>query len=130
MNMQASCAAGAVRAIVVAKRGIVMKSTDINRIDRDLKQAKKKQEMIEKRLDSRGGSVGDFIKKLGSLLFHDQKKIYNLKGNQQIKALFADMKEHLPGDQWENVIRKAVRETKVEQREEALQELLALLQSE
>jgi len=107
-----------------------MKSTDINRIDRDLKQAKKKQEMIEKRLESRGGSVGDYIKKLGSLLFHDQKKIYNLKGNQQIKGLFADMKQHLPEDQWENVLRKAVRETKVEQREEAMQELTALLQSE
>jgi len=107
-----------------------MKSTDINRIDRDLKQAKKKQEMIEKRLESRGGSVGDYIKKLGSLLFHDQKKIYNPNANKQIKGLFADMKQHLADDQWENVVRKAVRETKVEQREEALQELLALLQSE
>ncbi len=107
-----------------------MKSTDINRIDRDLKQAKKKQELIEKRLESRGGSIGDYIKKLGSLLFHDQKKIYNLKGNQQIKGLFEEMKEHLPESQWENVLRKAVRETKVEQREEAIRELLALLQSE
>ena len=107
-----------------------MKSTDINRIDRDLKQAKKKQEMIEKRLESRGGSVGDYIKKLGSLLFHDQKKIYNLKGNQQIKGLFADMKQHLSEDQWEIVLRKSVRETKVQLREEALQELMALLQSD
>ena len=107
-----------------------MKSTDINRIDRDLKKAHKKQEMIDKRIEGRGGSVGDYIKRLSALLFHDQKKIYNLKGNQQIKALFADMKQTLPQDQWENVIRKAVRETKVEQREEALQELLALLQSE
>jgi hypothetical protein len=107
-----------------------MKSTDINRIDRDLKQAKKKQETIEKRLESRGGSVGDYIKKLYALLFHDQKKIYNLKGNAQIKSLFADMKQHLPDGQWENVLRKAIRETKVEQREEAYAELQALLQSE
>jgi hypothetical protein len=107
-----------------------MKSTDINRIDRDLKQAKKKQELIEKRLEGRGGSVGDYLKKLGTLLFHDQKKIYNLKGNEQIKGLFADMKQHLPESQWENVLRKAIRETKVEQREEAYRELQALLQSE
>jgi hypothetical protein len=40
------------------------------------------------------------------------------------------MKQHLPEGQWENVLRKAVRETKVEQREEAYQELVALLQSE
>jgi hypothetical protein len=107
-----------------------MKSTDINRIDRDLKQAKKKQETIEKRLESRGGSVGDYIKKLGSLLFHDEKKIYNLKGNQQIKGLFDEMKQHLPEGQWENVLRKAIRETKVEQRDEAYRDLAALLQSE
>jgi predicted DNA-binding protein YlxM (UPF0122 family) len=107
-----------------------MKSTDINRIDRDLKQAKKKQEMIEKRLESRGGSVGDYIKKLGSLLFHDEKKIYNLKANQQIKGLFAEMKQHLPENQWENVLHKAVRETKVQQREEAFRELQVLLQSD
>ena len=107
-----------------------MKSTDINRIDRDLKQAKKKQELIEKRLEGRGGSVGDYLKKLGTLLFHDQKKIYNLTGNEQIKGLFADMKQHLPESQWENVLRKAIRETKVEQREEAYRELQALLQSE
>jgi len=107
-----------------------MKSTDINRIDRDLKQARKKQELLEKRIEGRGGSVGDYIKRLGALLFHDQKKIYNLKGNEQIRQLFKEIKQHLPEAQWENELRKAVRETKVEQREEAFGELQVLLQSE
>jgi hypothetical protein len=106
-----------------------MKSTDINRIDRDLKQARKKQELNEKRIESRGGSVGDYIKKLLGLLFHDQKKIYNLKGNEPIRQLFADMKQHLPEAQWETVLRKAIRETKIEQRDEAFTELKVLLQS-
>jgi predicted DNA-binding protein YlxM (UPF0122 family) len=111
------------------EREIPMKSTDINRIDRDLKQARKKQEIIEKRIEGREGSVGDYIKRLVALLFHDQKKIYNLKGNESIRKLFEDLKQHLPEAQWENVVRKAVRETKVEQREEACSELRVLLQS-
>jgi hypothetical protein len=104
-----------------------MKSTEINRIDRELRQARKKQETIDKRLQNRGTSVGDYIKRLNALLFHDQKKIYNLKNNAEIQKLFAEMKQNLPVDQWEIVLRKAVRETKVEKREEAFSELKVLL---
>jgi hypothetical protein len=104
-----------------------MKSTEIDRIDRELRQARKKQEMIDKRLQSRGTSVGDYIKRLGALLFHDQKKIYNLKGNAEIQNLFAEMKQNIPVDQWEIVLRKAVRETKVENRDQAIDELKILL---
>jgi predicted DNA-binding protein YlxM (UPF0122 family) len=106
-----------------------MKSTEIDRIDRELRQARKKQETIEKRLQHRGTSVGDYIKRLNALLFHDQKKIYNLKNNAEIQKLFTEMKQNLPADQWETVLRKAVRETKVEKREEAFTELKNLLGS-
>lgn len=106
-----------------------MKSTEIDRIDRELRQARKKQEMIEKRLQSRGTSVGEYIKRLNALFFHDQKKIYNLKNNAEIQKLFAEMKRNLPAEDWEVVLRKAVRETKVEKREEAISELKILLGS-
>jgi predicted GTPase len=106
-----------------------MKSTEINRIDRELRQARKKQETIEKRLQSRGTSVGDYIKRLNALLFHDQRKIYNLKNNAEIQKLFAEMKQNLPAEQWEIVLRKAIRETKVEKREEAFSELKVLLEA-
>ena len=106
-----------------------MKSTEIDRIDRELRQARKKQELIDKRLQSRGTSVGDYIKRLNALLFHDQKKIYNLKGNVDIQNLFAEMKQNIPADQWEIVLRKAVRETKVANRDQAIDELKILLGS-
>lgn len=104
-----------------------MKSTEIDRIDRELRQARKKQEILDKRLQNRGTSVGDYIKRLNVLLFHDQKKIYNLKGNADIQNLFAEMKQNIPADQWEIVLRKAVRETKVENRDQALDELKILM---
>jgi hypothetical protein len=103
-----------------------MKSTDIDRIDREFKRARKKEELIEKRLENRPErTVGDYIKKLYSLFYHDDKKIYNLKDNADILTLFVEMKEDLLESKWENVIRKAIKETKIEvkQREEAFKEL-------
>ena len=103
-----------------------MKSTDIDRIDREFKRARKKEELIEKRLENRAErSVGDYIKKLYSLFYHDNKKIYNLKDNADILTLLAEMKEDLPESKWDNVLRKAIKETQIEvnQREPAFNEL-------
>lgn len=108
-----------------------MKSTDIDRIDRELRRSRKKEELLEKRVQKKDAmSVGDYIKKLYSMLYHDTAKVYNLPGNAEIIALFAQMKQELPDKQWENVLRKALRETKVPgpARERAYQELNQLLQ--
>jgi hypothetical protein len=107
-----------------------MKSTDIDRIDRELRQARKKEELVQKRMDQRSGlSVGDYIKKLYSLFAHDSKKIYNLKDNTGILELLEDMCKDLPEKQWDNVLRKAVKETKIDlqERERALKELTVML---
>jgi hypothetical protein len=107
-----------------------MKSTDIDRIDREFRRARKKEELIEKRIEGRSqGSAGDYIKRLYSLFYHDDKKIYNLKDNAEILTLLADMKKDLPEGKWDNVLRKAVKETRiaVEQREAAYKELKAYL---
>ena len=103
-----------------------MKSTDIDRIDREFKRSRKKEELLEKRMENRAErSVGDYIKKLYSLFYHDDKKIYNLKDNTDILTLLAEMKEDLPESKWDNVLRKAIKETKIEvnQRETAYKEL-------
>lgn len=105
-----------------------MKSTDIDRIDREFKRTRKKEELIEKRLGGRSEqSIGDYIKKLYSLFYHDDKKIYNLKDNTDILTLFSEMKQDLPEDKWDNVLRKALKETKIEvnYREAAFKELKA-----
>jgi len=108
-----------------------MKSTDIDRIDRELRRSRKKEEFLEKRSHKESMSVGDYIKKLYSLLYHDDKKVYNLPGNAAISRLFAEMKQELPDKQWDNVLRKALRETKVPvpAREQAYTELAELLRS-
>jgi hypothetical protein len=103
-----------------------MKSTDIDRIDREFKRARKKEELLEKRIENRAErSVGDYIKKLYSLFYHDHKKIYNLKDNADILTLLGEMKEDLPESKWDNVLRKALKETKIEvkERESAYNEL-------
>jgi len=107
-----------------------MKSTDIDRIDRELRQARKKEELVQKHLGQRSGlSVGDYIKKLYSLFAHDAKKIYNVKDNIKILELLDDMCKDLPDKQWDNVLRKAVKETKIDlqERERAVSELTAML---
>jgi hypothetical protein len=109
-----------------------MKSTDIDRIDRELRRSRKKEELLEKRSEKKDSmSVGDYIKKLYSLLYHDDKKVYNLPGNTEIGKLFVQMKQELPEKQWDNVLRKALRETKVPTpaRDQAYEELNALLGS-
>ena len=109
-----------------------MKSTDIDRIDRELRRSRKKEELLEKRSQKREGlSVGDYIKKLHSLLYHDDSKVYNLPGNTEISKLFGEMKQDLPEKQWDNVLRKALRETKVPApaRDKAYEELAALLKA-
>jgi hypothetical protein len=105
-----------------------MKSTDIDRIDREFRRARKKEELIEKRLEGRSErSVGDYIKKLYSLFYHDDKKIYNLKDNADLLSLFSEMKQDLPESKWDNVLRKALKETKIaaNQREAAFKQLKA-----
>ena len=107
-----------------------MKSTDIDRIDREFKRARKKEELIEKRLENRADrSVGDYIKKLYSLFYHDDRKVYNLKDNAEILTLLAEMKEDLSDSKWDNVLRKAIKETRIDvkQRELVFNELKSYL---
>ncbi len=107
-----------------------MKSTDIDRIDREFRRARKKEDVLQKRLDGRPErSIGDYIRKLESLFYHDNKKIYNLKDNVDILTLLSEMKQELAEKQWDNILRKAIKETKIEvsKRDEAFKQLKELL---
>ena len=49
-----------------------MKSTDLNRRDREIKKSRKKEELIQKKVEGRNDqSVGEFIKRFFSLYFFD-----------------------------------------------------------
>ncbi|MBN2535946.1 MAG: hypothetical protein JXB88_23910 [Spirochaetales bacterium] len=100
-----------------------MKSTDMARRDREIKKSRKKEEVLQKKVEQRDTlSVGEFINKLYSLFYHDEQKIYNLD-SAEIKNLVAEIKDTLSEKDWDNVLRKAVRKSKVTQREEAFQKL-------
>ena len=105
-----------------------MKSTDIAKRDRELKRARKKQELIGKRSTKKSDlSVGQFIDKLFSMFYCDKEKIFNITDSTDILEVLAEMKKALPEKQWENVLRKSIKKTQVAQKEEAYQELSALL---
>jgi hypothetical protein len=105
-----------------------MKSTDIARSDRELKRARKKAEYIQNKTNRESLSVGDYINQLHEMLFCDAQKIYGISDNEDILMKFVEMRVDQPEKQWETIIRKAVRKTKVVQKEEAIKELMELLE--
>jgi len=103
-----------------------MKRTELERKERELKRAEKKLKTGEK---GEARSVNDFIEGLFSLFLYDQEEVFNAKEDINILELFEEMKDELPEKQWENVIKKAVKKTKVKQRDKAIQELTEFLET-
>ena len=105
-----------------------MKRTDKLRRERELKRAQKKVDRIQK---SDSGNeeltIGDYIDNLYSLFFHDAEKIYNINQSEEILELLENMKDSIPEEKWETVLRKAVKKAQVKTREEAVKELQSLL---
>ena len=106
-----------------------MKRTDLQKRERELRRAQKKEERIAKFGDKAEKTVGDYIKELHELMFFDEARIYNAKESMEILELFEEMKESLDESQWENVIRKAVKKTGVKEKDPAINDLLQLLKS-
>lgn len=105
-----------------------MKRNDMERIERELKRAQKRQRLGEKREAGREPqSVGAYIKGLKELLRHDDQVIYNTLDDEDILELFENMQEDIPEAKWDTVIRKAVNATKVPERDKAVDELRSLL---
>ena len=95
-----------------------MKSTDIERRNRELKRAQKKQEMQGRKSSKVQRSVGDFIKELVDLFFFDEERIYNLEMSDEILFLLEEMKDEQPEKQWDNILMKAVKKTKVKAKDQ------------
>ena len=104
-----------------------MKRTDLERKERDIKRAVKKEERLAK-----GGAsdktVGDYINELHSFFFHDEKKIYNIAVDERIPDLLEEMMIELDEKQRETIVRKAVRKTGVKEKEPAVKELLEFME--
>jgi len=106
---------------------MAMKRTDIERKERELKRVQKRADQAERRTEKRAGTVGEYIKRLASLFFHDEKRIYNIKKDVRILELVEEMKQTFDGEECLNVFRKAVRSTGVAAKEQAVEELKSYL---
>lgn len=105
-----------------------MKRNDMERIERELKRVQKRQKLGEKRDAERPPqTIGAYIKDLNALLRHDGNVIYNTLDDEEILELLENMKEDVPEEKWETVIRKAVNATKVTERDTAVEQLCSLI---
>lgn len=105
-----------------------MKRNDMERIERELKRVQKRQKLGEKRDAGRPvQTIGAYIKDLNALLRHDGNVIYNTLDDEEILELLENMKEDVPEEKWETVIRKAVNATKVTERDTAVEQLCSLM---
>lgn len=104
-----------------------MKRTDIERRDRELKRSKKK-EVAQLRKTEKGVDelAIEYSEKLFKLFFYDEEKIYNIKQSIEILELLEEMKTELPEKNLDNVLRKAIRLTKVKGKKQAFDEIKAL----
>ena len=110
-----------------------MKRTDQERIERELKRREKHAKVTTKRADGTATvgdgdkSVGGYIKNLVALLQYDDQQIYNTRDDEDVFELLLNMKEDLPEEKWEAVLKSAIQKTKVAEKELALTELKAHL---
>ena len=101
-----------------------MKRTELERKERDLKKQEKK---LSKVSGESKGSVNDYIDRLFMLLRYDGTVLFNTSDDVNVLELFEEMKEELPENQWENVIKKAIRKTKLSERDAAIAVLVEIL---
>ncbi|MEM9424507.1 MAG: hypothetical protein AAF975_06960 [Spirochaetota bacterium] len=108
-----------------------MKRTELERRDREVKRARKKEEVLErkssKETSGMSKTVGEYIDQLESLFFHDETKIYNISHSIEILEFLEEMKAAFPQDKVESIVRKAIKKTGVEHKGEAQKEIEDLL---
>ncbi len=103
-----------------------MKRTDLLRREREIRRARKKAERLEKGESEK--TIGDYIKELNGLFFHDGVQIYNTQSDEKILELLEDVQDNVEEKDWDNVVRKAVKMSGVKDRDKAIKELKELMQ--
>ncbi|MGB1016427.1 MAG: LB_289 family protein [Nannocystaceae bacterium] len=99
-----------------------MKRNDLDKLNRDLKRKNKQARLHTKRING-AGTVKTYAQELLGILEYDSSAIYNTSEDEEVLELMMGMRDDLPEDQWDLVIRKAVRMTKVKQSDEAYESL-------
>ena len=99
-----------------------MKRTDLEKHQRELKKTEKKFKNLQKKIDDINPTklVGIYINDLFSLFRYDTEDIFNINTNNKIFELLEKMKVDLPEKQWENIIRKSIKKTNINNKEKAV----------
>ncbi len=107
-----------------------MKRTDQERFERERKRREKRERAAAAREEDSDGtdktSPSDYVKDLHGRLHFDKQHIYNAHDDDVVELLI-EMKEDLPEDKWESVLRSAIRKTKVSEKDFAFNELMSAL---
>ena len=92
-----------------------MKRTEIERRERELKRAIKKAAGSDRGEDK---TVGDYINDLHDLFIFNEEKIFNTTTDEDVLELLEEIQDVFP-DKTETIIKKAIRKTKVSQKDSA-----------
>ncbi len=103
-----------------------MKRNDLDKLNRELKRKNKQARLENKRIQG-AGSVKTYARDLLDILQFDTDYIYNTPEDEDVLELMMGMRDELPEDQWDLVIRKAIRMTKVKQSDLAYESLRGAL---
>ena len=104
-----------------------MKRTELERRERELRRSLKKDDVLRRKTERIGLTVGDYIDQLSSLFRHDEQHIFNTTDDIHVLELLEGMKVDQPEKQWDTIIRKAIGRTKVTDKEKAFNELSSLV---
>ena len=105
-----------------------MKRTDLEKRERELRRVEKRAEgAVRRESDRSGKTVGNYIDSLFSIFRYDQNEIFNTTDDIDVLEIIENMKEDHPPKQWDNILRKAIKKTKVTSKDKAFDELKLLV---
>lgn len=107
-----------------------MKKTELDRKHRDLKKSLKKENKLESIKQSREDAnltVGSSITSLSALFQYDEEEIFNINHNEKILEMVLLFQETFNEKDLENIFRKAIKKTKVKEKQKAFDNLKSLM---
>lgn len=104
-----------------------MKRTDQERIAREVGRTQKKEAIRERRINDKVEvSVGGYAKALEDVFMWDDEAIYNV-GDDSVLEILMDMKEVLTDKDCEAALKRAIKKTKIKDRDTAFEEVMVVL---
>ena len=104
-----------------------MKRTDQERIAREIGRQQKKESIRNKRLSDKDDiSVSGFAKQLEEVFMWDDEIIYNIQDDAVLEVLM-NMKEILSDKDCQAALKRAIKRTKVKDRDTPFEEAVMLL---